>query len=235
MVFLAREPCQLVVIRGIATIVDEAHTVGTLELSLRDIQANCYGSNLNKWLGAPTGSTFLTCKAETLICLEPLIVSRGFPKSSYFHQNADNGFGSTQNIRKLEFVGTMDPCPWLVTPNAIEFQEKLGFKNKNQRQRNLVQHTRNRLVLINWLISATPKSAETSCSMIAFQVKLPIRLDLMRKFLWEKHHLEIGLNQHSRLGLLLRVSCHFFIEENEIEHLAKALLNLEQWISKCSN
>ena len=235
MVLPARELCQLADNRGIATIVDGAHAVGTLELSLRDIQANCYGSNLHKWLGAPTGSAFLACKAETLECLEPLIVSWGYHKSSNFPQNADDGLGSTQNIRKLEFVGTIDPCPWLVTPHAIEFQNKLGLKNIINRQRDLVQYTRNRLALIDWLIPATPKSAETSCSMVAFQVKLPIRLDFMRTFLWENHHLEIGLNQHSRLGLLLRVSCHFFTEESEIEHLAKALINLEQWVSECSN
>jgi selenocysteine lyase/cysteine desulfurase len=63
--------------------------------------------------------------------------------------------------------------------------------------------------------------------MIAFQVILPITLDQLRAFLWDHHRIEIGLNQHESLGLLMRISCHFFTTHEEIMQLAAALLDLE--------
>ena len=215
MVLPARELCRLAGSRGIDSIVDGAHSVGTLNLSLCDINADFYGGNLHKWLGSPTGSAFFGCKPKAMDLLEPLIVSWGFQKPFGLEQDDDDGLGSTPNIRKLEFTGTIDPSPWLVTPVAIDFQNGLGMDQIFNRQRELIHYTRERLAPLNWLVPATPVSRETSCAMLAFQVKLPIQLDRLRRFLWENQRVEIGLNQHPRLGLLLRVSCHFFTQESE--------------------
>lgn len=233
MVLPALDLCRMANNRGIATVVDGAHAVGTLDLSLRDINADCYGSNLHKWLGAPTGSAFLAVKPEVAESLDPLIVSWGYHKPPGLPPNEPDEWGSTPNIRRLEFVGTIDPCPWLVTPIAVDFQNRLGLQNIIARQRELVLYARERLACFSWLVPATPVSMETSCAMVAFQVGLPIQLDTLRRFLWEKHKLEIGLNQHDRLGLLLRVSCHYFTRESEIDHLVDALASLEQWMKKC--
>lgn len=231
LVLPARELCRLAKERGILTIVDGAHGVGTLEVSIMDMQADFYGGNLHKWLGAPTGSGFFTFNPELSKALEPLIVSWGYHHPPGVGPDDDDGMGTTAAIRKLEFVGTTDPCPWLVTPKAVEFQNNLGFRQIRARQRELVQYARERLSAISWLELATPKSSETSCAMVAFRVRLPMDLDTLRQFLWKHHKVEVGLNQHSRLGLLLRVSCHFFTMESEIDHLFSALDALERRVN----
>lgn len=226
LVLPASDLCSLARQRGIATVVDGAHAVATLNLDLTAIGADCYGGNLHKWLGAPTGSGFLAFQSSFARYLEPLVVSWGYYLGDT-DPDSDDIFGSTPHIRRLEFEGTRDPCPWLVVPDAIAFQKSLGPQAIQHRQRSLVTFTRETLQRFSWLVPATPHEEALSGPMIAFQVILPITLDQLRAFLWDHHRIEIGLNQHESLGLLMRISCHFFTTHEEILQLAAALLDLE--------
>ena len=226
LVLPASDLCTLARKRGIASVVDGAHAVATLNLDLAGIGADCYGGNLHKWLGAPTGSGFLAFQPNLASYLEPLVVSWGYYLVDS-NPDDDDIFGSTPHIRRLEFEGTRDPCPWLVVPDAIAFQKSLGLEAIHQRQRSLVSFTRETLARFYWLVPATPSHKSLSGPMVAFQVKLPISLDQLRTFLWDRHRIEIGLNQHESLGLLMRISCHFFTTHAEIMQLATALQDLE--------
>ncbi|MFM7109517.1 MAG: aminotransferase class V-fold PLP-dependent enzyme [Planctomycetota bacterium] len=228
MVLPVREICQLAATKNIITVIDGAHAPGCLNFSINDISADYYAGNLHKWLGCPLGSAFLACTENALTKLDPQVVSWGYKSVPELSDDAEDEFGTTPNIRRLEFTGTIDPCPWLTLPTAISFRQSIGLASALSRQTALANFARELLSDFKWLNMVTPTNHDNSCSMIAYQVGLPITLNGLRKFLWEKHMIEIGLNQHPNLGLLMRISCHYSTLESEIQHLASALRDLEK-------
>lgn len=227
MVLPVREICKLAAARNIITVIDGAHAPGCLNLSVNSISADYYAGNLHKWLGCPLGSAFLACTGNALSILDPYVVSWGYKSKIDPSDDAEDEFGTTPNIRRLEFTGTIDPCPWLTLPTAINFRQTIGLNSILSRQSSLCDFTRKLLSEFRWLNLVTPTSHDANCSMVAYQIGISISLAEMRNFLWENHSIEIGLNQHPDLGLIMRVSCHYSTLESEIQHLAEALRDLE--------
>ncbi len=130
-------------------------------------------------------------------------------------------FGSTYRIRRFEFEGTRDPCPWLAVPAAIDFQEKIGLANIRSRNADLVAYTRRRLGQLE-LTAATPVHPELHGFMTAFRLPARIEATPLRQHLWEKRRIEAPVVERPDC-LLLRVSTHFYNAEEEIERLALAV------------
>ena len=92
--------------RGIDTLVDGAHAPGMIPLSLTELGAAYYTGNAHKWLCAPKGSAFLHVRRDRQAQLHPTVISRGY--TTGFHAEFD-------------WVGTVDPTPWLCIPEAIRY------------------------------------------------------------------------------------------------------------------
>ena len=95
--------------RGIDTLVDGAHSAGFVPLNVADIGAAYYTGNFHKWLCAPHGSAFLHVRKDRQGPIHPLILSHGY-----------NSPRTDRSKFRLEFdyVGSLDPSPWLCTPDA---------------------------------------------------------------------------------------------------------------------
>jgi isopenicillin-N epimerase len=221
LVLPAREICALARSRGIVTVVDGAHAPAMIPLDVEAIGADYYGANCHKWLLAPIGSGFLYLGRGNEDRLQPLQVSWGW-RRDFTKLNDRNELGSTHRIAFLEHEGTRDICPWLVVPEAIAFQEALGWDSIRRRMRELASCVRQELGEIDSLNLATSASVELSGAMTAF--RLPPRIDLaaLRKGLWDPHRIEIGLHER-RDGNLLRVSTHFYNTVEEVGKLARVL------------
>src|SRR6188474_1117420 len=111
------------------TVVDGAHAPAFVpDIRLDDIGADFYGANCHKWLLAPTGSGFLYLGRDELWeRIAPLQVSWGWKRDASLGRDEPDEWGSTPDIRYFEFEGTRDPCPWLAVPEAIDFQQGLGW------------------------------------------------------------------------------------------------------------
>ena len=160
--------------------------------------------------------------------LPPLWVSWGYrPDSAYMpnaaaiHPDARDQYGSTPRTRALEFVGTMDVCPWLSVPEAIDFHAALGWTAIRAKHQELAEFARTKFAeLLGWTL-ATPPGPTWSGPMTAFEVPAGIDPFRLRERLWERR-IEIAMNVRPDRALL-RVSHHWYTTEDEIERLVLAL------------
>ena len=117
-VFPVKEVCAKAKEMGLLTIVDGAHSFSHVDMDISEIGCDFYASSLHKWLGAPLGNGLLYVRKGMVEKLWPL-------------------YGDTlyeeDNIMKLEHLGTR-PCSDQngIIP-AVEFNLKIGKKNKSKR------------------------------------------------------------------------------------------------------
>ncbi len=104
--------------KNIDVLVDGAHTFAHFEFLIPDLNCDYFGTSLHKWLGAPVGTGMLYVRKEKIKDVWPL-------------------FGAVEkqedNIRKFEHLGTRPFYIEEAIDKAIDFQEMLGAKRKEER------------------------------------------------------------------------------------------------------
>ncbi len=151
--------------RHIDTLVDGAHTVGMLPLDLERLGATYYTGNLHKWLCAPKGAGFLWVRRDRRDEVRPLVISHGA-----------NSPRTDQSRFHLEFdwMGTVDPTPYLAIPACIEFFETAitgGLAAAMKRNRELAIVARD--ILCAALDVAAPAPDDMIGSLAAVPMNLP--------------------------------------------------------------
>jgi isopenicillin-N epimerase len=220
LVLPARELCAEARRRGILTLIDGAHAPAFLPLDVAAVRADFYAANAHKWLLAPTGSGFLHFGPGMEDRLMPFHVSWGWHNPAK-DLDARDEYGSTPRLRRLEFEGTRDCCPWLSIPEAIAFQAELGPDAIRARMRELALHSRRCFAS---LTPATPHSAERSGAMVAYELPAGIDSIKVRKGLWEMRTEINVIDRPERV--LFRTSTHFYNTPEELERLAERLPDL---------
>ena len=220
MVLPARALCAEARRRGILSVIDGAHAPAMVPLDLSELGCDYYGGNCHKWLLAPTGSGFLYLGPGAEDRLQPLQVSWGW-RTDRARLDERDEFGSTPRLRALEFEGTRDPCPWLAVPEAIAFQEALGWEPIRRRIAGLVELVHARLGGTPGLRPATPTQPELHGFMTAFRLPEGTQPQALRQGLWE-HRIEAPIIERPD-GLLIRVSTHFYNTEDEVLSIERFL------------
>jgi len=220
LVLPAKEISALARERGVITVVDGAHAPAMIDVGIDEIGCDYYGGNCHKWLLAPIGAGFLAAAPQAIDRLQPLQVSWGYHPDRSRYDERDE-FGSTPRLRALEFEGTRDFCPWLAVPDAIDFQDRLGWTNIRNRIGELTDYTRRRLGRIDGLRLATPDDPRMCGAMTAFWIPPHLNAEVLRQSLWERR-IEAVIGEWPD-GVILRVSTHFYTIESEIDRLAECL------------
>jgi selenocysteine lyase/cysteine desulfurase len=121
-IFPVQQICRMARARGIRTIVDGAHAYGHFPFAIRDLECDCYGTSLHKWLLAPVGTGFLYVRRPLVKDLWALT-----PPPARL----------TDDIRKFEEIGTHPAATALSVGEALVFQETIGMPRKAARLRYL--------------------------------------------------------------------------------------------------
>ncbi|HTS43441.1 MAG TPA: aminotransferase class V-fold PLP-dependent enzyme [Puia sp.] len=150
--------------RGIAVLVDGAHSFAQLEFKVPDLDCDYFGSSLHKWLAACIGTGLLYVKKEKIKDLYPFFASAD-PKSD--------------NIRKFEALGTRPFFIEQATGKAIEFYDMIGAKRKEQRLFYLKNYWMNQIKDIPKIRLGTSLKPDFGCAigLVGVQGKKPAELE----------------------------------------------------------
>jgi selenocysteine lyase/cysteine desulfurase len=142
--------------RGIEVLVDGAHTFAHLDYKTTDLDCDYYGTSLHKWLSAPIGSGMLYVKKEKIKTLWPLFPSNN-PQSD--------------DIRKFEVLGTRSFPIEQAIGQAVNFQNAIGNKRKEERLRYLKNYWAEKVARLPKVKLNTSLKPEYSCALANFSVE----------------------------------------------------------------
>lgn len=171
--------------RGIEVIVDAAHSFAHLDWKLPDLGADYLASSLHKWLGAPLGSGLLYVRKDKIAGLWPLL--------------GDSRFAS-DDIAKLEHIGTHPRSTDLAIISAVRFHEAIGSKRKEERLRYLKNYWATKAAEIPGVTINTPLQDHMSCAIANVIVRGMTPGELVDR-LWDDHRIfTVAVEQGARIA-----------------------------------
>jgi isopenicillin-N epimerase len=209
--------------RGIETLVDGAHAPGMVPLDLDSLGAAYYTGNAHKWLCAPKGAAVLWVRKDLRAQVRPAVISHGANIPTHDRPRFRHEF---------DWVGTMDPTPWLCIPEAIDVMASLlpgGWPAIMRHNRDLALNAR------TLLCAALETPPPAPAAMIASLASIPLPdgaanpaaalyIDPLQQRLWDSHRIEVPVTPWpAPPKRLLRISAQIYNRLDEYETLARAL------------
>lgn len=136
-------------------IVDGAHSFGLLDFKIPELGCDYFGTSLHKFLSAPIGSGMLWIKKEKIGKIWPLVC---------------NDKPRSEDIRKFETLGTRSFPIEQGIGEAVNFQNAIGSKRKEERIRYLKNYWATRVKDIPKVKIHTSFKPEYSCAICGVSV-----------------------------------------------------------------
>ena len=156
---------------GVEVMLDGAHAVGHFTFNMHELDCDYYGSSLHKWLSVPLGAGMLYVKKDKISKIQPLLAP--------FDMNL-------KTIGYLNHIGTHPAATDLTVINAIEFQDKIGSKRKEDRLRFIQKYWSDQVRNYPGIRVNTPEESHRSCGIGNVWVEKHTPAD-MGKILMEKY------------------------------------------------
>jgi isopenicillin-N epimerase len=197
--------------RGAAVCVDGPHAIAQLPLALDDLGCDFFTASCHKWLSAPLGSGFLYVHADWHDVVRPTRLSWGRLLPATVERWDDEFLWS----------GTRDYSPYLCVPAAIDFLRQFGLDQFREITGCLARFAERRLVE---LLGCPPWGVPSDAWYTAMaHVPLPANYpDDLQQRLWQRFGIEVPIISFSG-DRFIRVSCHLYNDEDDIERLVRAL------------
>jgi isopenicillin-N epimerase len=189
-------------------ILDAAHAVGQMEMSLSALDADFAGINLHKWIGAPVGVGAMYVRRGRVSDIDPYM---GDP---------DRGIASRIH------TGTANFAAFLALPTALEVHAAIGVQAKRERLlllRNRWRHAVRGLPGVQLLGS---DEAEASSAISSFrlhgQTTVDQNIGIARRLL-EQHGVFTVHRDGLAHGACVRVTPGIFTSTAQIDRLVEGL------------
>ena len=206
-----RKICDMAHARGVAVLVDGAHSFAQLDFRIPDLGCDYFGSSLHKWLGVPLGAGLLYVRRDRIASLWPVFGDAGFPDD---------------DIRKLNHTGTHPVHTDLAIRDAIAFHEAIGIARKEARLRFLQQHWTRQVRGVRGIVLNTPSDPARSCAIANVGVAGMAPAELSR-VLFERYRIwTVAIDGAGVRGV--RVTPGVFTTTAELDQLVAALTALAQ-------
>ncbi|WP_025763284.1 aminotransferase class V-fold PLP-dependent enzyme [Dyadobacter tibetensis] len=191
---------------GIEVIVDGAHSFGLLDFKIPDLECDYFGTSLHKFLSAPLGTGMMWIKKEK--------IAKIFPLSGSEHPQSPD-------IRKFETLGTRSFCIEQAIGEAINFQEAIGAKRKEERVHFLKNYWGSQALKIPGVRLHTSLKPEYSCAIAGVTVDglTPQELD---KAFFKDFKIHTTAMVYKNVSCV-RVTPHVYTSLADLDHLLEAL------------
>ncbi len=198
--------------RGLEVIVDGAHSFGLLEYKIPDLECDYFGTSLHKFLSAPIGSGMLWIKKEKIEKIWPLVCN-------------DRPRGT--DIRKFETLGTRSFPIEQGIGEAVNFQNAIGSKRKEERIRYLKNYWALKAKDIPKVAIHTSFKPEYACAICGVSIEgmTPGELDNALFNTYKIHTVGIVWENVS----CVRITPHVY---TKLQDLDKLVLAIEEIASK---
>ena len=209
--------------RGVAVMLDAAHGIGMVPLSLDELGASYTTSNCHKWLCAPKGSAFLHVRKDRQHLIHPLTISHGmtFP------------LGDTTRFRhEFDWTGTRDISAACSIPATIDYMQTMvdgGWPAIMQHNHDLAMEGRR--ILCERLGLDEPCPDEMIACIATLELPsgggagIPLHEpDPLHKVLQDTYGIQVPVwSWESPKGRYIRISAQLYNHVDEYHYLADAL------------
>ena len=191
---------------GIEVICDSAHSFGLLDFTIPQLECDYWGTSLHKFLSAPIGSGMLWIKKEKIEKIWPLVCNDK-PRSG--------------DIRKFETIGTRSFPIEQGIGEAINFQNAIGNKRKEERVRYLKNYWAEKVLQIPKVKIHTSLRPPYSCSICGVSIDgmTPTELDSSLFTNYKIHTVGIVWENIS----CVRVTPHVYTRVQDLDKLVRAI------------
>ena len=191
---------------GIEIVCDAAHSFGLLDYKIPDLHCDYFGTSLHKFLSAPIGSGMMWIKKEKIEKIWPLTCN-GEPQSS--------------NIRKFETLGTRSFAIEQAIGEAVNFQNGMGSKRKEERIRYLKNYWAEKVKDIPKVKLHTSLKPAYACAICGVSIDgmKPQELDAALMNDYKIHTVGIVWENIS----CVRVTPHVYTTLKDLDKLVKAI------------
>lgn len=191
---------------GVDIILDGAHAVGHFTFNMHDLDCDYYGSSLHKWLSVPLGAGLLYVKKDKIKKIQPLLAP--------FNLELDT-------IGYLNHIGTHPVATDLTVLDAINFQQKIGSKRKEDRLRFLQKYWSDQVRNYPGIVVNTPEEPTRSCGIGNVWVENFTPAE-MAKTLKEKYNIfTVAIDGAGVKGC--RICPNLYTNTEELDHFVNAL------------
>ena len=192
--------------RGLEVIVDGAHSFGLLDFKIPDLECDYFGTSLHKFLSAPIGSGMLWIKKDKIEKIWPLTCNDK-PRSA--------------DIRKFETLGTRSFPIEQGIGEAVNFQNAIGSKRKEERIRYLKNYWAGKVKDIPKVKIHTSFKPEYSCAICGVTVEgmTPGELDNALFTTYKIHTVGIVWENIS----CVRITPHVYTKLQDLDKLVLAI------------
>ena len=197
--------------RGADTIVDAAHAIGQLDLTIPDLGADFVGFNLHKWIGAPLGVAAFYIKRSRLPDVDPMMGEEGESIESRIH------------------TGTTNFAAFLTIPSALDFHESVGRAHKAARLRYLRDRWVRAAREMAHVQVLTPDDPRMSAGICSFRLRgrtSGADNDRVVETLLSRHGIFTRRSAGVDGGDCVRVTPALYTKPADVDRLAQALREL---------
>ena len=197
--------------RGADTIVDAAHGIGQIDLTIPDIGADFVGFNLHKWIGAPLGVAAFYIKSSRLADVDRAMGEEGDSINSRIH------------------TGTTNFAAFLTIPAALDFHASVGAAHKAARLRYLRDRWVRAVRELPHVQVLTPEDPRMSAGITSFRLRgrtTAADNDRCVETLLSKHGIFTRRSAGVDGGDCVRVTPALYSRPEDVDRLAEALKQL---------
>lgn len=206
-----REIAEMARARDVDVIVDAAHSWGQLDFEVADLGADFIGFNLHKWIGAPIGAGVMYVSEDRIADIDPYMADTSYPEG---------------DIRLRVHTGTSNYGTLLTIPDALDFHDLIGIKNKEPRLRYLRSLWVDPLRDHPELEILTPADPRLHGGITSFRIKgrtSDAENIALAKELLDRFNIFTVYRTGIAKGACIRVTPALFTQEEDVQALVPAL------------